>query len=120
MHEEFMDAFEKEERLLSLIRHDALNRTNFMRIGWKIGNFWYFHALDSHKGTYNIFLQHIQPRFAPSHNATVFDRTVAPYWAADANEVIASKTKDFEVYTDQLRKAFGAANDECGKGSSDG
>jgi Phosphotransferase enzyme family len=106
LHEEFIDAFEKEERLLSPTKHGTLYRTNIMT-GWKIGNFWYFHALDSPKGIYNLFLQHIQPRFAPSHDETEFDRTVAPYWATDADEVIASKIKDIEVYTDQLRKVFG-------------
>ncbi|PSS16501.1 hypothetical protein M430DRAFT_50880 [Amorphotheca resinae ATCC 22711] len=120
MHTEFLDAFEKEERLLSPTKHGALYRTNIMRTGWKIGNFWYFHALESPKGIYNLFFQHIQPRFAPSHNQTVFDRIVAPYWATDADEVIASKIKDFEVYTHQLQKAFGAAGDESGKESSDG
>ncbi len=117
LHKEFLDAFEKEERLLSPTKHSALYRTNIMRTGWKIGNFWYFHALQSPKGIYNLFLQHIQPRFAPSHNESVFDRIVAPYWATDTDEVIASKIKDIEVYNDQLRKAFGAASNESGKES---
>jgi len=120
MHEEFMDAFEKEERLLPPTKDGALYRTNIMRAGWKIGNFWYFHALDSPKGIYNLFLQHIQPGFAASHNGTVLDRIVAPYWATDADEVIATKVKDMEVYIDQLRKAFGAIGDESGNESSVG
>lgn len=35
--------------------------------GWTIGNFWYFHALESPKGLYNLFLGHIQPRYASFH-----------------------------------------------------
>lgn len=84
----------------------TLYRTNIMRTGWKIGNFWYFQALDSPKGIYNLFLQHIQPRFAASHNGTVFDRIVAPYWATDVDEVIVTKVKDMEVYTDQFTKSI--------------
>jgi len=50
---------------------------------------------------------------------TVFDQSVALYWATDAYKVLASKIKDIEVYTDQLRKAFGAVSDESRKENSD-
>lgn len=115
LHKEFMDLFEEEERLLSprSTDHGALCRADIMRTGWKVGNFWYFQCLDSPKGIYNLFLQHIQPRFAASHHAK-FDEVVAPYWATDADTVVATKIKDFEVYTDQLRKAF---DDESRMGS---
>jgi hypothetical protein len=88
------------------------------RTGWKIGKLWYFHALDSPKGIYNLLLQHIQPRFAQPHNDTELNRIVAPYWAPNADQVIALKIKDNEVYTDELRKAFGT--DKYGEETYDG
>ncbi len=118
LHEGFLHAFEKEEKLMSLNRHSGLNHTNIMRTGWKIGKLWYFHALDSPKGIYNLLLQHIQPRFAQPHNDTELNRIVAPYWAPNADQVIALKIKDNEVYTDELRKAFGT--DKYGEETYDG
>lgn len=107
IHEEFMTAFEEEERLLPPTNSDSLYHTNIMRSGWRIGNFWYFQSLDNPKGLCNIFLQHIQPKFEESHGTDLrFDGTVAPYWAADASEVISAKLKDKEVYDNELHKAF--------------
>jgi hypothetical protein len=40
-----------------------------MRKGWKVENFSYIQALDSSKGLFNIFRDHIQPKFAPSQSA---------------------------------------------------
>ncbi|KAK2757372.1 hypothetical protein FQN54_004887 [Arachnomyces sp. PD_36] len=107
VHGEFVGSFEKVEGLFPLTNGDASYRTQIMRKGWKIGNFWYFHSLDNPKGLYTIFLQHIQPMFEWSHGTgTDFDRIVAPYWSADAAEVRAAKLRDKELYDDQLRKAF--------------
>jgi hypothetical protein len=73
-----MEIFEEEEK--SFTSGVPLYRTNIMRKGWKIGNFWYFQALDSPKGLYNIFRDHIQPTFAPSHNVDLdFPRIVSEY-----------------------------------------
>lgn len=108
VHEEFVDAFEKEERMFPRVSGDELYRTRIMRRGWTAGNFWYFHALDSPKGLYNIFLQHIQPIFTVLDDTSMaeFERTLAPYWSVDGIEVIAAKIKDKEVYDEQLRRAF--------------
>jgi len=109
IHDEFMAAFEDEERLFPPTNGDALYRAHIMRRGWKIGNFWYFQSLDNPKVLYNIFLQHIQPKFEESHGTDVmFDGIVAPYWGTDAAEVISAKLKDKEVYDDRLRNAFEA------------
>lgn len=108
IHGEFVDAFEKEEGLLPPLNGEASYRTRIMRRGWTVGNFWYFHALDSPKGLYNIFLKHIQPMFKEldDDGMTDFEKTLTPYWSVDASKTIAAKIKDKEVYDDQLRKAF--------------
>ncbi|KAJ6151646.1 hypothetical protein N7470_007243 [Penicillium chermesinum] len=73
-------------------------RTNIMRKGWQVGSFWFFQALDSPKGLFNIFRDHIQPRFAPSQSAdpSDFSRIVTEYWAVDTKDVIEGKLKDKE------------------------
>lgn len=106
-HHEFMEIFEEEEKSLPPRDGDASYRTDIMRTGWKIGNFWYLQALDSPKGLYNIFRDHIQPKFAPTHNTDPdFPRIVSAYWTGGVNEVIGTKLRDKEAYERALHQRF--------------
>ena len=106
--EEFMKVFEKEEKLFPAINDipSFRTRTSLMRSSWETGRLWYFHALGSPKGLYNLFHSHIYPRFAPQSEATAnFPRLVSTFWASDAEEVIAAKLRD-EEYEKALRRLF--------------
>ncbi|KAJ5515609.1 hypothetical protein N7527_007169 [Penicillium freii] len=97
-YEEFVGVFE-EEKQFSPINNDHSYRTNLMRNGWQIGNFWYFHALDSPKGLFNLFSQHICPLFGPSSQSKDdFARVVSNFWAPDVGKVLAAKLRDKEEY----------------------
>jgi hypothetical protein len=39
-YKEFMDIFEEEEKLFPSMYGSPIYRTDIMRRGWKIGNFW--------------------------------------------------------------------------------
>ncbi|KAL9607271.1 MAG: hypothetical protein Q9167_007802 [Letrouitia subvulpina] len=104
VREEFMDAFEKEEKLLSPSRLYASSRTHIMKSGWDSGNFFYFHALNTTVGLCTLFWLHIQPRFARSHALdTAFAQIVAPYWCIEADDFIATKLEEREDYQNQLQ-----------------
>lgn len=104
VHAEFMAAFEREER--SFKKGDILH-TRIMRKGWKIGNFWYFSALDSLNGLYSLYMSHIQRIFAPLEDSgPEFDRIVSAYWTPKTAEFIAEKLRDKEVYSRKLRERF--------------
>ena len=78
-----------------------------MRNGWRVGNFWYFHALDSPKGLFNLFSQHIYPLFAsPCQSKDNFVRVVSDFWAPDVERVLAAKLHDKEEYEKWLRQRF--------------
>jgi hypothetical protein len=78
-----------------------------MRKGWELGSYWYLSALDSPKGLYNLYLTHIRRRFAkPEDSNTEFDRSVSAYWSTGVAEFIASKVRDKELYSSQLRQRF--------------
>lgn len=66
---ESTDIFEEEERLLvpAPINGVELYRTSIMRRGLSKGTFWYLPSLDSPKGLYNLFHQHMQPRYAQDY-----------------------------------------------------
>ena len=112
VREEFMEAFETEERLqaegvLSLGKKDCLLHTRTMREAWEKGGFFYFHALESTTGLVNLFLQHIWPKFPSSTAASQgFDDTISPFWGFGADAITASKVKDREEYDAKLRALF--------------
>ncbi|PVH82322.1 hypothetical protein DL98DRAFT_548036 [Cadophora sp. DSE1049] len=58
-YQDFTDIFEEEEKIFSPTYGSVICRTDIMKRGWKIGNFWYFHALKSPKGLFNLFRQHV-------------------------------------------------------------
>ena len=63
-----------------------------MRKGWLNGSFWYFQALYSLKGLFNLFHQHIHSIFDSSHPVdSALIRVVSNYWAADTEKVITAK-----------------------------
>ncbi|KAE8356518.1 hypothetical protein BDV28DRAFT_154542 [Aspergillus coremiiformis] len=117
IHAEFMDVFEEEEQAHSQTGHKTFGLTSIMRKGWEFGNFWYFHALETPKGLYNIFLEHIQPRFSKPDDAGMveFERTISPYWARDVQKFLDDKMKDKEIYEGHLRDAFAAVQEELPK-----
>lgn len=107
-YHEFVDIFEEEKSM----NHDCSYRSSIMRKSWEIGAFWYFHALDSPKGLFNIFRDHIQPLFSESHRSDPdYPRIVSEYWAKDMEEVVAAKLRDRETYESALRRRFEDASD---------
>lgn len=107
IREKFMNAFEEEEKSFPAVNNIPSYRTSLMRNGWETGKFWYFHALDSTKGLYNLFHSHIYPRFGSHSDATAdFPRLVSSFWAFAAEEVIAAKLRDKEEYEKSLGQLF--------------
>ena len=78
-----------------------------MKNCWDTGSFWYFHAVNSPKGLYQLFNEHIQPLFHPAYSEmSLFDEVVALYWSISAAKVIERKIEEEERYKNQLREAF--------------
>ncbi|KAL4885175.1 hypothetical protein BJY04DRAFT_231781 [Aspergillus karnatakaensis] len=77
-------------------------------------NFWYFHALASPKGLYNIFLEHIQTRFLKLDDTGMveFERTISPYRTPGMKKFLEGKLQDKENYEARLRDLFAAAQEE--------
>ena len=115
VREEFMKAFEDEEKLQygTLSEKDNLLRTRTMRRAWETGSYFYFHALESTTGLFNLFLQHIWSKFPASVAARKgFDEAVSPFWSFHTDEVTATKMKDREEYEACLRTLFEAQASE--------
>ncbi|KAL9126776.1 MAG: hypothetical protein Q9217_004224 [Psora testacea] len=113
VREEFMEAFEHEENLQNEGKRytdkKGLPRARTMRKAWETGSFFYFHALDSITGLFNLWGRNIQPRFSNVGNLNnELNRLLAPYWCADAENIVAAKMKDRQEYDAQLRAMFEA------------
>lgn len=109
--QDFTKIFEEEEKSLSSPYASATYRTDIMRKGLKTGNFWYFHALKSPKGLYNLFWQHLQPMFEPQGEGLKtdidrFSEVVSPYWAPGTRDIVAAKLDDKKKYEEELRQLF--------------
>ncbi|TAQ88602.1 hypothetical protein B7494_g3062 [Chlorociboria aeruginascens] len=101
---EYLEAFEQEEKIMV---GGALYQTPIMKKCWESGSFWYFEALNSPKGLFRIFNEHVQRLFCLEHcSMRTFDRIVAPYWSFGAVKVIERKIEQEEMYKNQLREAF--------------
>ncbi|KAB8225892.1 hypothetical protein BDV33DRAFT_230306 [Aspergillus novoparasiticus] len=88
VYEEFLDVLEEEE------------------------NFWYFHSLDSPKGLFNLFHQHVHPIFvSASRVSPEFSRIVSDYWAVDTETIKSTKLQGKEEYEKVLRQRFEDAVD---------
>jgi hypothetical protein len=95
---EFMTIYQQEEE------HSAaqgLGRSQIMQRSWQLGGFWYFHALATTKGFYNLYLQHIQPRFSQD---LPFEE-VSSFWRQDAEQILQSKLDDRQEYLRRLDEA---------------
>ncbi|KAI1973220.1 hypothetical protein LOZ53_005026 [Ophidiomyces ophidiicola] len=105
-HAEFTKVFEEEEQKCPPFCGSKTYRTDIMRSNWTSGAFWYFHALNSLKGCFNLFQQHIQPRFNQDVNYDGFSQEVFCYWAPNAKQVIATKLDDKTRYEQGLQQLF--------------
>jgi hypothetical protein len=103
---QFIQIFEEEEKSFPLVYGSATYRANLMRRGWETGSFWYFHAILSMKGCFNLFKQHIQPLFHAQFQRDVFISVVSPYWANNARKVVMQKLWDKTKYEQNLQVLF--------------
>lgn len=82
LREEFMEAFEIEEKLMQqrIAESGSLWRTRTMRGVWDMGKFFYFHALMSTTGLFNVVNQHLLGRYPATSSAIInFDDTFSPF-----------------------------------------
>ncbi|OAL30155.1 hypothetical protein AYO20_08871 [Fonsecaea nubica] len=105
---EFLDIFEQEDRFG--VRDSPLEPglcTTVMRASLEKKMHWYWSSLNEPRGMYNLFMDNIQPMFAPSHSergqATRFQQTIAPYWCTASSAFIEDKVRDLQDYREQLR-----------------
>lgn len=107
LREEFMEAFETEERILE--KGGALTRTQITRQGWDRRSFFYHWALHDTIGLDTLFQQHIQSKYTGSNcTSSELDQLISQFWPVDATDFVASKMKDLDGYNKNLREVFDA------------
>ena len=106
VREEFMEELEKNDRTTHQ-NHNGLLLTRTMKRTWLTASFFYFHAVNSTVGLYNVFQQHIQSGFTKDECTSAdMDNTLSTFWGEQAEKVRVAKVQDREVYETQLRELF--------------
>ncbi|KAL5335570.1 hypothetical protein BJX70DRAFT_401468 [Aspergillus crustosus] len=115
MYDEFLLVFEEEKKAFHPIQGSRTFRSALMRQTLQSGKFWYFHALESPVGLYNLFQQHIHPFYESTKAiAAELPRVVSAYWSPDAEEVLATKLRHKADYDAALHHRFEVAKDSQG------
>lgn len=109
VREEFMEAFENEER--SICKNDkdgtGLSLMRTVKQTWETGSFFYLYAVESTTGLFDVYQQHIQSRYTKkemTNNET--NQALSFFWTPEREKVIADKLSDLREYTTQLRRLF--------------
>ena len=106
IREEYMEEFEKNERATHQ-NDDSLLLSRPMKRKWHTGGFFYFHALNSTVGLYNIFQQHVQSKYTKDELTSAdMDDTLSLFWGEEAEKIRVRKVQDQEDYKEQLRELF--------------
>jgi hypothetical protein len=114
---EYIDAFAAEEQQLetSIQKRHSTNQSSIIKKCWETGSFWYFQALNTPKGLFRVFNEHIQRRFCAEHSEMrIFDQVVSPYWGVGTADIIKRKIREEERYKECLREAFSEESPEGG------
>lgn len=67
MHKGFIEALEEEEGANTRDTQPSIQLHSIMQQGWDRGAFWCSLALNTPTALFDIFYDHIQPRFSRSH-----------------------------------------------------
>ena len=103
---EFVEILEQEDKG----QHSTLEPgfcTTIMKDTLEKNAHWFWATLNHPRVTYNLFLDHLQPRLAPTQlegdECIQFQRILAPYWTSNASEFVNQKLLDREMYLEDLR-----------------
>ncbi|OAP55990.1 hypothetical protein AYL99_10142 [Fonsecaea erecta] len=109
LREEFMLAFEEEEKKNQALLHDrdGLQLSSIMNMSWDLGTFWYVLAMRSPTGLHPVFYERIQPLYSRLHHEDdQFCLYAYPYWARQAHTFVNEKANHKAEYDKKLREAF--------------
>lgn len=98
---EFMDIFQEEE-ICSQPPPTSAFLSSVMNQCWACGEVWYTYAMESPKGLYNIFRDHLKSRYIAGGSCS----EMALYWAPNAEHVLGDRLRQKEQYATELQVQF--------------
>ncbi|OAL30141.1 hypothetical protein AYO20_08857 [Fonsecaea nubica] len=96
-----MAEFRQQEMFLT--SPSETTRSAMVEENWNNGSFWFFHALETTKGFYNMSKQNVMPRFSGDDSSEFPD--ISLYWSSDVDKMIRSKLDERERYLQRLSLA---------------
>lgn len=106
-YREFLEVFDSEHARRSSYSRLPFNAKQIMEAALEKKSHWYFAAVSNPRNAYSFLIDYIQPLFAPSHSepkeAAVFQDTFAPYYTANALDLVECKLGEKTRYDAALR-----------------
>ncbi|PGH01311.1 hypothetical protein AJ79_07948 [Helicocarpus griseus UAMH5409] len=105
-YNKFTRIFEEEDMKTPLYHKGKCHsRTNTMASAFSDGRYWYLKALQTPKGLFNIFRDHLQPRYDTVSKEILLE-TVSTFLAPDMTSFVNSKLEGHAQYRQQVREIF--------------
>ncbi|WPG97368.1 Hypothetical protein R9X50_00014300 [Acrodontium crateriforme] len=103
LRQEFMAVVQDEEK--SLHGHAAV-KSELINKGWRNGGFWFFTALTSPGGCFNLFQGNIRPMFVQDLNMDQLGERLGPFRCRNGPQLVEKKLVDKEKYEAQVKEVF--------------
>jgi hypothetical protein len=107
-YNEFLDILRSEHKSRGSHYQIAFDPAQIIQSALERKSHWYFAAVSHPRTAYGFLVDHIQPRFAPSHTddidqAGIFQNTFLPYYAPNALKLVERKIEEKAKYDSDLR-----------------
>ena len=71
------------------------------------GHYWYLSALQTPKGLFNLFEQHLEPRYDRSSDPKEsIQAAISRFWMPGMNELLDTKRKEYTEYQKSVDHIF--------------
>ncbi|KAK2763188.1 hypothetical protein FQN54_009824 [Arachnomyces sp. PD_36] len=107
-YETFVEVFEQEEASSSsllLNRGVPYSPATSIKTALKDGQYWYFSALHSPKGLFNIFRAHLEPMFDKVPKDTLREG-ISPFWTPGMTSFVDFKLNGYTRYLQEVHDVF--------------
>ncbi|KYK57534.1 hypothetical protein DCS_04545 [Drechmeria coniospora] len=103
VRQEFMRAFQEEERATKAKARHGIQLSKVMQGMWESKGVWFWHCLSSVNAMYFLLETHLYPPESLSLDAEMI---VSSFWCRDPDDVVRKKMADKQAYDDEVRSLF--------------
>lgn len=105
-YKQFVETFKQEEMGMPLYHNGSFySRAMSMNNALEDGRYWYWNALQTPKGLFNIFRTHLET-FYDKVSKDSLRTAISPFWAPEMTSFVNSKLDEFTQYRQEVGDIF--------------